>query len=85
MNSKIKIFSTAGIWALGADDLQWVIHRAKQTKNGPVWRPLSYISSTKAVLSERMREAGMEAGSRSLLLEGLPDTFQEWKSRERAS
>ncbi len=77
-----KVFAAANIWALGADEAQWILYRAMGKAE---WRPISYVSSTKKVLAERMREAGVEPSVRTKLLEGLPDTFREFKTSGRTS
>ena len=79
-----KVFATAGIWALGADEVQWILYRAKTRNTVPFWNPVLYVSSTREVLKERMREAGVERAPRENLLEGLPDTFRAWKTHSRA-
>ena len=78
-----NVFRAHGVWALGADDLQWILCRAKSTKDGPEWKAMTFVSTTKKILRERMREKGVEPGSRDYLLEGLPDTFSEWKRDHR--
>lgn len=35
-------------WAVRADDLQWMLCR--RTKSNGVWKPVSFVASTKAVL-----------------------------------
>jgi hypothetical protein len=83
--SRNNVFKADGIWALGADELQWILCRAKTTKEGPIWQAITFVSTTKKILAERMKEKGVEPGSRQKLLEGLPDTFSEWKTHRRAS
>ena len=71
---KDRQFRVAGEWALASDDVQWML----QIKRGNSWRPIKYIRSTKAHLADRMREKGVPPEDMRTLLDGLPDTFDEW-------
>jgi hypothetical protein len=68
-----KQFRVAGRWALASDGVQWVIQR----QNGKRWEAVKFIHSTKAHLASRMRGM-MPPEDAERLLEGLPDTFDEW-------
>jgi hypothetical protein len=84
-----RVFATVGEWAVGADDLQWMLMRhrggsgGKSAKNP--WRPVSFVRSTKDILARCMREKGVDADTASLLLSGLPDTFDQWKATQSSS
>ena len=78
-----RVFKAAGIWALGADEVQWILYRAQTRKTGPFWGPILFVSSTKATLKDRMREAGVERAASEKLLEELPSTFRDWKTASR--
>jgi hypothetical protein len=68
-------------FALGADDLQWLVCRAHQRKNGLTWDPISFVRSTKAILLRCIREAGCKPTEQAqLALESYPDTFDAWKA-----
>jgi hypothetical protein len=65
--------------------MQWILYKLKTAGlllDAPLravdWKPVSYISSTKAILHRCLREKGLhiEAGK----LERLPDTFAAWRA-----
>jgi hypothetical protein len=68
-----RLFATSGEWALGADNLQWVLYR----RIGDGWRAMSFVSSTRDILERCMREKGCP--DRAGLLAGLPPTFRQWR------
>jgi hypothetical protein len=73
-----RVFATAGDWALASDGIQWMLMRHRK---GPhPWYPVSFVRSTRDILARCMREKGVELVTADLLLAGLPDTFDEWKS-----
>ena len=77
-----RIIKTTVNWALASDGIQWILMRRHPRSDGPdTWDPVSYVRSTKAVLARCMRGAG--AGRAVILLAGLPDSFDEWKSLYR--
>ena len=53
-------------FALGADDLQWILYKSKRTEppslDAPLssrdWNPVSFVRSTKALLLRVLREKG---------------------------
>jgi hypothetical protein len=63
-------------WALGADDLQWILLRRR--KGPQPWYGVSFVSSTKDILARCMKEAGISADEVEMVLEDLPDTFRKW-------
>ena len=71
-------FVVSGLWALGADNLQWILYRAKKSKTAP-WVAQSFVSTTRDILDRCMREKGCPEEDRAVLLNGLPSTFIEWK------
>jgi HNH endonuclease len=70
-----KQFRVSGRWALASDGVQWVIqYRSEGAKH---WQASKFIRSTKEHLAYRLKQmAPLEDAER--LLEGLPDTFDEW-------
>jgi hypothetical protein len=75
-----------GDFALGADDLQWILYRRKYTvpEGSPLllrdWRPISFVRSTKEILLRCMREKGCKPSHEAqLAFEGMPPTFDAWK------
>jgi hypothetical protein len=68
-------------FALGADDLQWLLCRAHQRKSGMTWDPIAFVRSTKAILLRCIREAGCKPTVEAqLALDGYPDTFDAWRA-----
>jgi hypothetical protein len=63
-----RIFATSGNWALGADNLQWIVYR----KGGGRWYPVSFVRSEWTILERCMREKGCPETDREALLRGLP-------------
>jgi len=71
---KDKQFRVSGRWALASDGIQWVIQR----QNGPdSWQSVKFIHTDKAWLEYRLRQLA-PAEDAERLLEGLPDTFEQW-------
>jgi hypothetical protein len=72
-------------YALGCDDLQWMLYRANchdpsMTKITD-WRPISFVRSTKAILLRCIREKGCKPSREAqAALDGLPPTFDTWKA-----
>jgi hypothetical protein len=77
-----RIFATAGDWAVASDSLQWMLMRHVQGRQP--WRPVSFVHSTKDILARCMRENGVEPDTAVLLLAGLSDTFDQWKTSQQA-
>ena len=74
-------FRVSGRWALASDGLQWVLQRRK----GKQWEGVRFIRSTKDHLAYRMKGQGVPPDDARRLLEGLPDTFDEWNSSRASS
>lgn len=73
-----RIFKEKDGWALGSDGVQWILF--KERKGEDPWRCLSFVRSERDILARCMREKGTPAGVMRYLLEGLPETFDEWKT-----
>jgi hypothetical protein len=71
-----RIFAVSGEWAIGADNLQWILYKKVNNERG--WRPVSFVSSSCDILARCMKENGCGLDAEVLLL-GLPATFAEWK------
>ena len=71
-------FAVSGEWALGADNVQWILYRIRSQERGG-WYPLSFVSSERGILERCMGEKGVPETDRAALLVGLPSTFKEWK------
>jgi hypothetical protein len=76
-----RVFKIKGDWALASDGVQWIL---RHRQPGGFWRALSFVRSTRDILARCMREKGCEAHTATLLLSGLPATFEEWKSLQPA-
>jgi hypothetical protein len=74
-----RVFVTAGDWAVGTDGMQWILMQPRQEARGG-WRALWFVRSDRDILERGMRQKGVEPADMRLLLAGLPDTFDEWKS-----
>jgi hypothetical protein len=85
MNMADRVFAIAGDWALASDGIQWMLMRYKTRKSGPYWQPVSFVRSEREILARCMREKGVGAEMARLLLSGLPETFDEWKTSQDAS
>jgi hypothetical protein len=62
-------------WALASDGMQWVVQRQKSDS----WEALKFIRSTKDTLEWAMARAGAPRHVREQLINGLPNTFDEWR------
>jgi hypothetical protein len=69
----------SGDWALGADDLQWILYRRHSRASGDTWDPVSFVRSERGILERCMREKGCPQDGRAVLLAGLPPSFDQWK------
>lgn len=54
-----RIFATAGDWAVGADELQWMLMRRRTRRAESYWQPVSFVRSTRDILARCMREKGV--------------------------
>ena len=67
-------------WALGYDDLQWIVYRAYFKRGAARYEPKSFIGSTKRILRRVLRENGIEPTSKAKeYLDTMPDSFTEWR------
>ena len=67
-------------WALGYDDLQWIVMQYRP----PRWRPVSYVTTKKVVLMRVLEEKGVVVTPDALTtLNRLPETFREWYRRHK--
>jgi hypothetical protein len=79
-------------FALGADDLQWILYKSRRKEPSPLeahlvfgrggeWEPVSFVSSTKEILFRCMREADCKpCDEAQVALERYPDTFRDWEA-----
>jgi hypothetical protein len=73
-----QFIAVSGQWALGADNLQWILYTAQKSKTAP-WVAMSFVSSSRDILERCMREKDTPEDDREVLLAGLPPSFEEWK------
>jgi DNA polymerase III epsilon subunit-like protein len=78
-------FATTADWALASDGHQWILMRRRIEQGKQAWRPVSFVRSTKEILERSLREKGADVATSRKLLEGLPATFDEWKTRQTRS
>src|ERR1700730_9339330 len=83
----------SGKYALGADDLQWIVYRSRRAVPLPIgaplrcgrgseWEPVSFVHSTKEIL---LRCCGhVSCDEAQLVIGGYPNTFDAWKATQSA-
>jgi hypothetical protein len=74
-----RVFKVAGDWALASDGIQWMLMR-RRPNSFTGWKPVSFVRSTKDILARCCTEKGVDEAISRQLLEGLPDSFDQWKS-----
>lgn len=74
-----RVFKQTGDWALASDGVQWMLMRRRSKERGG-WHGVSFVRSSRDILTRCMREKGVELDTAVILLEGLPDTFEAWKT-----
>jgi hypothetical protein len=79
-------------FALGADDLQWILYRSRREEPSPLgaplkfgrgseWLPVSFVRSRKDILLRCMREKGCKpCDEAKVALAMLSCTFDAWKA-----
>jgi hypothetical protein len=72
-----RVFAIEGDWAVGADELQWILYRRRTRRSGPYWQAISFVRSSRDVLARCMREKGLEPGTAAQLLATLQRRIQE--------
>jgi hypothetical protein len=72
-----RIITATEDWAVASDKLQWILMRWVGHPS-KLWDPVSFVRSTKDILARCMREKGVDTPTAIILLEGLPDTFDEF-------
>jgi hypothetical protein len=73
------LFDLAPGWALGYDERQWMVMKGRQKNGKQIWRPVSFVASTKLVLERVIGEHGITltpAAQKSL--DQLPERFKQW-------
>ena len=73
------IFPLADGWALGTDDIQWILLRARNRHAETVWQPVAFIASTKSILRRCMAESGVQlTPTAEGRFDALPEQFRDW-------
>lgn len=71
-------------WALGADDNQWIVLRARNRRDQTYWQPEAYVGSTKSTLLRVLRNKGAAVDAVGhQALAALPETFLQWRDSTR--
>jgi hypothetical protein len=69
-------------WALGADELQWIVLQARRHRGSLKWQAIAFVNSHSAVLRRVLREAGAELSHEGeAALNALNPTFREWRDQ----
>ena len=72
-------------WALGADDLQWILYRVRFKRVTARLDARAFIATTKTVLWRCIREiTGQPTPGATRHLDAMPDTFRKWLCRNKA-
>ena len=81
------LFHLCDGWALGADNLQWMLMRAKIRRGQRDWHPVAFVATEKRILRRVLQENGVEPTPEGgAALAALPDTFRARRRRQnRAS
>ena len=73
------IFKLAEGWALGADDKQWMLLRARKRHAETVWQPVAFIASKKTNLLLCMAEKDIQiTDDAQAQLDELPERFLDF-------
>jgi hypothetical protein len=68
--------------ALGADDLQWIVLRARHHRGQLKWQAVAFVRSTRGVLTRVIRETGAELSpDGEAALNALEPTYDAWRAR----
>lgn len=80
MHRRLFTLDEAEEWALGTDNIQWMILKKRKVRNGNPWRPVCFISSFKRVLMLSLRERGVKITPEAKYILGrFAETFKEWR------
>ena len=81
------LFDLAPCWALGYDNNQWIILKARddKSKRAQRWRAVSFIGSNKLVLMRVFKEKGINLQpSAKRAVTSFPDRFLDWRDQHTA-
>lgn len=81
-----QLFPLAPGWALGADDLQWIVLQRRNSRTQSGWKPVAYIACEKWILLRVLHELGVQLTAESQAkLNDLPDRFRDWRDAQARS
>jgi len=73
------LFDLVDGWALGFDDRQWMLMRARSRRGEREWHPVAFIATEKRILLRTMLENGVTpTAAAQARLDALPDRFRDW-------
>jgi hypothetical protein len=71
-------------FALGYDDLQWILFRAHRRHDRVTWDGISFVRSTKAILERCIEECGCKPTVQAQdAIDRMPWSFDVWKAAYR--
>jgi hypothetical protein len=66
-------------WAVGFDQYQWMVLRAKKRGDERYWDPVAFIATKKRILLRVLAEKGIRPTPEAeAYIEQMPDSFREW-------
>jgi hypothetical protein len=79
------LFDLAPGWALGYDERQFMVMKGRQKNGTQIWRPVSFVASTKLVLARVISEHGIvPTPAAQKALDQLPERFREWINQQQS-
>ena len=78
------LFDLVPGWALGYDNNQWIVVKARgdKSKGEQRWRPVSFVGSNKLVLMRVFREKGINLHpSAKKAVTSFPARFLDWRDQ----
>ena len=68
-------------WSLKCDPNQWIVCKLRMANGQQIWRPVSFVGSTKSVLRRVFREKSVSVSPEAERLIGeWPERFLDWRS-----
>jgi hypothetical protein len=66
-------------WALGSDQHQWIVLRAKKRGDKSYWNPVDFIATKKSILLRVLAEKGIKPTPEAMAyVDQMPDKFRDW-------
>ena len=74
------LFHLCDGWALVADNLQWMLMRARIRRGQREWQPVAFVATEKRILRRVLSENGVKPTPEAArTLDAMPDTFKAWR------